>query len=295
MTGAIITNGYFENDAIVQQRETLKNELLKLGAETDIIKHNEIDMGIKNGEVYAAVKPYDFIVYLDKDVNIASMLEKRGYFLVNRSESIAICDDKMKTYIALSGNGIPMPETYSAPIMYYDAVDVGFCKKIVSKLSFPIIVKEAYGSMGRGVHKADNLEELIALHGRFKLMPHLYQEMIGKGGKDVRVIVIGGKAVASMERKNESDFRSNIENGGKGFTHALTENEKKLAENAASVLKLEYAGVDIISNGNKDYICEVNSNAFFKGIMSVTGVNIAEIYAERIINLSNQLKNVKKG
>ena len=60
-----------------------------------------------------------------------------------------------------------------------------------------------------------------------KLEAHFYQQFIGRGGEDIRVIVIGGKYVCSMKRSNKNDFRSNIELGGVG--------EKFVADNELNI------------------------------------------------------------
>ena len=77
-----------------------------------------------------------------------------------------------------------------------------------------MVVKEAYGSFGAQVYLAKNRSELDALRNRLKYMPHLYQRYVkNSSGEDIRIIVVGGKAVAAMKRKNNGDFRANIELG----------------------------------------------------------------------------------
>jgi ribosomal protein S6--L-glutamate ligase/gamma-F420-2:alpha-L-glutamate ligase len=57
------------------------------------------------------------------------------------------------------------------------------------------------------------------------------------------------------------------------------------AEMVAKILNLDYCGVDLLFGENKEpFVCEVNSNAFIGGIEQATGVNVAKLYAEYIIN-----------
>ena len=57
----------------------------------------------------------------------------------------------------------------------------------------------------------------------------------------------------------------------------------RLAGKAAQILKLDYCGVDLLKGKDGEPIlCEVNSNAFLKGIEEVTGINIAYLYAKHI-------------
>lgn len=278
----IVGNGYFDNDATVSQRAELIAKLKKYGVAADVIKSNAVPAFIDGGDVKTNVKDYDFCIYLDKDLSVAYMLEKSGLKLFNSAEAIRLCDDKMLTYIALSGTGVKMPKTISSPLMYKEADDPAFLDRVEAEIGYPVVVKKVYGSMGRGVFLAKNRAELEKLFNSLKLYPHLYQEYVGRGfGEDIRVITVGGRVAAAMRRVNENDFRSNIESGGRGETVILTDKQREIAEKVSKSLGLVYAGVDIIGG---DVLCEVNSNAFFKGIESVTGIDVADIYAKFLIN-----------
>ena len=71
--------------------------------------------------------------------------------------------------------------------------------------------------------------------------------MGAKPGVDVRVIVIGGKTVAAMERSNPNDFRANVARGGSTKRIDLPESFKIVAETCAEVLGLDihFLGNDI--------------------------------------------------
>jgi glutathione synthase/RimK-type ligase-like ATP-grasp enzyme len=57
---------------------------------------------------------------------------------------------------------------------------------------------------------------------------------------------------------------------------------KALAIRAAEVLKLDFAGVDVLFGNDGPYICEVNSNAHFKNLYDCTGVNTADHILQHI-------------
>lgn len=283
MRGFIAENGYFENESTIAQRAELTAELKKRGVTCDVIKTNRLRAGVAGTGVFADAAGYDFCIFLDKDVILARMLETAGLRLFNRAEAVRLCDDKMLTLVALSGTGLRFPATVSSPLMYKENDDPDFLSRVEKELGYPVVVKKVYGSMGSGVYLAKDRKELAALFQKLRMYPHLYQKFIGKGGEDYRVIVIGGKAVAAMKRKNEGDFRSNIERGGNGEAAELTKELQFVAERAATALGLDYAGVDILSDGQELYLCEVNSNAFFRGIERATSVNVGALYAEHII------------
>jgi len=282
----IVTNAYSALPTGLNQAERLKSEFLRLGVNAEIRRNGFFASLGSDGEIINTLEKYDFCVYLDKDKYASAILEKSGLRLFNRHAAVRVCDDKMETHLALSGKGIPMPPTV-AGLLCYDAGakvradDILFLEKT---LGYPVVVKESYGSLGKGVYKADNREELEALCEKLKCAPHLFQKFISaSAGKDVRVIVIDGKAVAAMQRKSENDFRSNLELGGSAKPVEIDGRLRDICELTAKTLDLDYCGIDVLYGENGEYlICEVNSNAFFGGIERVTGVNIARLYAEYI-------------
>ena len=108
-------------------------------------------------------------------------------------------------------------------------------------------------------------------------MRPLVQEYVKEShGQDIRVLVVGGKVIASMKRKaNGSEFRSNFHLGGSVQKIDINEEQKKIACLAASAMGLDLAGVDMLISSRGPLILEVNSSPGLEGIESSTGVNIA--------------------
>lgn len=285
MKGIIVINAFLRPTESVRQAERMQKELAKLDVIVDILSDGFLRSALIGGELKTDLKA-DFVLFLDKDKYLSAELEKEGFRLFNRHSAIRACDDKGETYIKLAESGLNVPDTVFGALSYSekDCIPDYFADEIINKLGLPMIVKESFGSMGKGVYKAENKESLISIMNEVKNRPHIFQKVVGTHiGEDIRVIVIGGKAVAAMKRKNEKDFRSNVALGGKTERISLTAEFMKAAEKAAKILSLDYCGVDILDDG-VPYICEVNSNAFFEGIEQATGINVAGIYAEYIVN-----------
>ena len=287
MKGAIIINGYFSNDATTYQTDRLVYEFEKLGVKINVIKSNEIITSVKDGKAYASHKLLDgvrFIIYLNKDRYQAELLQSLGYKLFNNYAAIVNCDDKMLTFVKLANKGVDMPYTISSPIMYSENDDDAFVDSVEKSLGYPIIVKNVYGSMGKTVYKADDRRELNELFVKLRMTPHLYQQAIKPLGEDTRVIVVGGKVVGAIKRSSTVDFRSNVELGGTATAVTVSDEVKSLCEKVALILDLDYAGIDVLSDGVKNYVCEVNSNAFFTGMEKATGINIAVAYVKHVLS-----------
>lgn len=283
MNGLILVNAYAQN-VNTRQVSRLTEELTLRGAKVKAIRNDSFSLAV-NGDNISRELNCDFCVYLDKDKYVAAMLEKSGVRLFNSARAIELCDDKMTTHIALANSGVPMPDTLPG-LLCYDRTQTPSDRtidKIVDRLGLPVVVKQSFGSLGNGVFKADTRDELKALATKLCYEPHLFQKYIAAScGRDMRVIVIGGNAVGAIIRQSDGDFRSNIGLGGKA-THAELPNEvKTIAERAAKLLGLDYCGMDFLF-APEPLICEVNSNAYFDGFESATGINVAGLYAEHII------------
>ena len=209
------------------------------------------------------------------------------FLIFNSHNAVRLCDDKAETYIALAGSGVKMPKTIFGALCYNQdgVIESEWMDKVIEQLGLPLIIKESYGSMGKGVYLATNKDELIALTNSLKLKPYIYQQYVGaKKGKDVRVIVIGGKVQCAILRENQNDFRSNVAQGGKATAFTLPDEFIKTAETCAKTLGLDYCGVDLLfADDGSPIVCEVNSNGFIGGIVGATGYNVAGAYAEYII------------
>ncbi len=274
----ILINAYTKNERALNQPRRLKEEFARLGVHAEVLRNGAPELLVNWG------MGYDFCVFLDKDRTVSHLMEARGVRLFNRADAIEVCDDKTRTYLALFGK-FPMPETLPAPLCYTpsEPVPENFLWAVEKRLGLPLVVKENYGSLGGGVYLAKTHGELRALAENLKLKPHCFQRFVAESaGRDLRVVTVGGRAIAAMKRQNVADFRSNLERGGVGERAVLDGEAARLSEEISAALGLDYCGVDLLFGREGYSVCEVNSNAFFGGIERVTGVNVARAYAEHI-------------
>ena len=285
MKAVIIINAFTRSAGADYQPARLKEEFEKAGVFAEIIKNDGALCRIINGEISCDLNA-DFCVFLDKDKYLSASLEKKGVRLFNKSKAIEDCDDKAVTFLRLSNNGVPMPDTITAPLCYTPEAKISdeFINEVVNSLGLPLVIKTAYGSLGNGVFLAQSAEEVKKISDNLKCVPHLYQKFVKESyGRDVRVIVIGGKVFGAIKRVSDGDFRSNLSLGGKGEIFTPDEKLISLAEKTAKLLDLDYCGIDFLFAENGFTVCEVNSNAFFKGFESITGVNVAEAFVRHIL------------
>lgn len=243
---------------------------------------------IENGSIVINLPKCDFVLYMDKDIYLARMLEKAGYHLFNNADFIKLCDDKVLTFIRCANEGIPMIKTIAGPLVYTPKLNeenYKFLDTVIEELGLPLIVKKVYGSLGEGVYIANDKDELKQIYKEIYRNPLLFQKYIKTSrGKSVRVLVIDHKVVGGFERYNTVDFRSNY---GETATSKKLENNSKFFDFAANIsqkLDILYAGIDLLYDENDEPIlCEINSNAFFEEFEKVTGIDVAKLYVDMVM------------
>lgn len=293
--GWLIYNGGLKSPKYMELNELYAKAAKKLGITLQLIANNEIYCLIEDGKNIikvptAAFEP-DFILFLDKDIRLAKQLEKLGYRLFNSREVIENCDDKILTFEVLANSGIKMPKTLFSAMLFNGTgngeADLGFTNIIEETFSYPLVIKEAFGSFGAQVYLIHNREELIAKQKELLYVPHLYQEFIASSkGRDVRIYVVGNQVVASMYRHSDTDFRANISSGASMLPYEPSEAFCELAIKATEELGADFTGVDLLFGENDEPIlCEVNSNAHIKNIYDCTGIDVAEAIFKHILEV----------
>ena len=227
--------------------------------------------------------------YLD----LLSQLEKIGICMINSRETVGICADKYRTYLKLQEYGLIQPKT--SLIASVEHKDVAFEKL---DTQYPIVMKTLSGSKGVGVlfieseRSYDSLVQL--LYHQNPNVDLIIQEYI-KTEKDIRVIVLGGLIVASMERKViEGDFRSNVSQGGKVAKYKLTDLEKEQCLLASKAVNGVWTAVDFIPSKDPKtkppYILEVNHSPGTEGIEEASGENIVKQVVQHFEDVKNRIK-----
>ncbi|MHA1479650.1 MAG: hypothetical protein ACTSPU_15770 [Promethearchaeota archaeon] len=109
------------------------------------------------------------------------------------------------------------------------------------------------------------------------------QEFIEHSNRDIRVLVLGNKAIAGMYRVSDN-WKTNIHSGATMEPIELTKEIKNLAIKAAKITKTEIAGVDIVESERGLLVLEVNSIPGFTALQKVSDINLAEEIVSYFLN-----------
>ena len=196
-------------------------------------------------------------------------LENLGVRVLNPPGAIEKCADKFYTCSLLEDAGIPVPRTVVAE-KYRDAM------RAFDELR-DVIVKPLFGSLGAGMLRVNDRDLAYRLFIALEFGKNVYhiQEFIPHPNQDLRAFVLNGEVIASMKRLGEN-WKTNVARGARVQAHELSAELKDVSVKAAKILGCEYAGVDLIECGNKFYVVEINSIPGWKGLQSVTEINIAQ-------------------
>ncbi len=209
----------------------------------------------------------------DTALHMLKHLEQSSIPCINSSKAITWCRDKTCSYHKLSKAGVPIPKT----VLLGPKACLDEAVEIIP--GPPWVVKLPKSSKGLGVSIADSLPSLKSsidvLHGLGQDL--ILQEAITEAnGSDIRVLVVGGIAVAAMRRSaSGNDFRSNLFLGGAAAKLDMSDEVSHIAEQAARALQVDIAGVDLLESKRGPVVIEVNNSPGLVGIQETTGLDLA--------------------
>ncbi len=215
-------------------------------------------------------------------LSVIRQLEHCGVYSCNSASAIQNVKDKLLMHQILAYSRLPTPKTMLAKF----PVDISVVKR---EIGVPLIIKNVTGTQGRGVYLCESEEKfsdiMELIYANNENANIIIQEFIETSyGKDLRVFVIGGKVVGCMQRIAKSGFKANFSIGADVQPFELTPEAEWIATEAARLLNLDVAGVDLLFGEDGKYlICEANSSPQFHGLENVVGQRIADDILEYVL------------
>lgn len=195
-----------------------------------------------------------------------------GVAVVNTAAAVARSRDKMATHQLLAQAGVPSPRT----VLVRRSSDLDEAVREVGGL--PVVLKLLRGTRGKGVMRCSTLDDAQSAAETVWALGEdvLVQEYVAdSAGRDLRVLVVGGRALGCVERTAEPGrFRANVHGGAGAVQRALDERLEAKAVAAAEAVGLEVAGVDLVACESY-LVIEVNAAPGFEGFERATGINAA--------------------
>ncbi|MFP3216242.1 MAG: lysine biosynthesis protein LysX [Vulcanisaeta sp.] len=277
----------FLYDAVRLDEKFLIKEFDNLGINYKLVNAEDLALSLPRGDDNGHLA-FIRTVSQHKAQLLSQLYEALGGLSINPATSILIGNNKAVTLAILSRAGIPIPNTVIA-------LSSNVAIKALDRIGVPAIVKPIHGSWGRLVSLAGSLEDLhlLARHRDSMENPqygiYLIQEFIRKPGRDIRVTVVGDRAVAAIYRYavNE-DWRTNTARGGRAEAVRVDPELEDVSVRATKAIGAYYAGVDVVESDGGYKVLEVNTVPEFKNVQRVTGVNVARHIAELVLYIARR-------
>lgn len=221
-----------------------------------------------------------------KRLGILHALRELGVAVYNDARAIERSVDKSMTSALLHARGVPTPCAWAIESQ-------AEAERLVMRESAAgraLVLKPLFGSQGKGLVRVGRVDgahvALPALSG-FGQLAYLQRYVApldaGKASShDWRVLVIGGRARAAMQRVS-AHWIHNVAQGAKVVRAMLSSELAQVAEQAAQALGMDYAGVDLIPTPQGPQVLEVNGVAAWQGLQRVTDFNLAQAIVDDLL------------
>ncbi|WP_133648772.1 ATP-grasp domain-containing protein [Paraburkholderia flava] len=227
-------------------------------------------------------------------LGILHALRESGVPVYNDARAIERSVDKSMTSFLLHRHGVPTPATWAGE-------SVAFAQRVLMREAATgrqVVLKPLFGSQGHGLKRlgasrarGGTLTPLPSLAAPYNKVAYLQRYVDGtrpgRSGFDWRVLVIGGRAVAAMRRVGGKGWIHNFAQGAVCEAVELDAPLAQTAVRATQALGLDYAGVDLIpdpDDATRPLVLEVNGVAAWRGLQSVTSLDIAAALADDLLD-----------
>jgi len=208
-------------------------------------------------------------------LGILHALQASGVRVWNNARAIECCVDKSTATFLFHKAGLPTPQT-----RVVDGLDAALDHARAEGRA--LVVKPLFGSQGNGIRRAVTALELPAPDqiGHVYYMQTYLRDAKATEFEDWRVFVSGGRILSAMTRRGKT-WITNVHQGAEPVRHEPDAEMARLALAAVKAIGADYAGVDLIRDpAGQLMVLEINSNPAWKGLQSVTEMDIAATLAE---------------
>jgi [lysine-biosynthesis-protein LysW]--L-2-aminoadipate ligase len=265
------------------EEKLLRDALVHRGIEVEIVDDRELTFPLAR-----PVRRWDVVLErsLSQTRGLAALrvLESWGVMTVNRHAVAAVCASKLDTSALLEAAGLPTPSTAVA-------LSPETALRAAEDLGYPVVLKPVTGSWGRLLARINDRDAAEALfehkamlggpeHSVFYLQRH-----IDKPGRDIRAFVVGDAVVCAIYRESEH-WVTNTARGARTRNCTVDGALRRLALRAAAAVGGGVLAIDLLEDGDRLLVSEVNATMEFRNSIDVTGVDIPGHVADHVRDIA---------
>ena len=210
-------------------------------------------------------------------LNVLHMLNRMGVLIHNNAKSIERTVDKAMTSFLLHEAKIATPKTWVCESRLH-------AHEIIQQ-NQQLVIKPLFGSQGQGVRLAE--ADKLPLPMDAFVDGVFYLQHFIKAKHDYRVFLVNHQPIAAMRRMGEG-WLHNVAQGAQ--CEAVEDADVlAIATQASIALDIAYCGVDVIRDENGHLlVLEVNSIPAWRGLQTVTTVNVAQLLVDGLLGQLNE-------
>jgi len=253
------------------EEKLLRHALQRRGVTVEVVDDRELVLDL-------AGPRRDWDVVLQRSLSqtrglaAARVLAAAGVAVVNQPEVTALCADKLATTALLHAAGVPVPRTLVA-------FSAESALRAAEELGYPVVLKPVSGSWGRMLARlnyrdaAEAVFEDRTVLGSPEHSVFYVQEHVAKPGRDIRAFVVGDEVICAVFRES-AHWITNTARGATTRDCAVTSDIARLCLQSARAVGGGVLAVDLLEDGDRLLVSEVNATMEFRNSIDVTGVDI---------------------
>jgi ribosomal protein S6--L-glutamate ligase len=218
-------------------------------------------------------------------MDLLGRLAAAGTVVVNPPKALEAAVDKYLTLALLESASLDVPATRVCQ-------DAEQAMQAFAQLGGDVVVKPLFGSEGRGIAR---LQDEALAERAFKMLAQLHavlyvQRFVPHEGFDLRLLVLGRRVLA-MRRRNALDWRTNISRGATAEAFEPDDHLVEIARRAAAAVGAPVAGVDLLpGRDGRMYTIEVNAVPGWKALARAADVDVAALLLDYLVEAVNESK-----
>jgi len=253
------------------EEKLLRHALQRRGVTVEVVDDRELVLDL-------AGPRRDWDVVLQRSLSqthglaAARVLAAAGVAVVNQPEVTALCADKLATTALLHAAGVPVPRTLVA-------FSAESALRAAEELGYPVVLKPVSGSWGRMLARLNDRDAAEAVFedrtvlGSPEHSVFYVQEHVAKPGRDIRAFVVGDEVICAVFRES-AHWITNTARGATTRDCVVTSDIARLCVQSARAVGGGVLAVDLLEDGDRLLVSEVNATMEFRNSIDVTGVDI---------------------
>lgn len=221
-----------------------------------------------------------------RGICIARYYANKEIISLNTSRQIELCSNKYFLTLHLKKEGISVPRTALA---FTAESGLNACDAI----GYPVVIKPLYGGHGNLVSLAHTKEAAAGIIETREILGQNFQKAFIIQDylpleRDIRILIVGNKAICGISRCNKKDWRHNTSKGAQAMPFIINNDIQTLVNNITKTIGHGIFGLDLFETKDGYLVNEINHVCQFKNPSNINNLNVAKIIIEHAIRVKNE-------